>query len=110
MNQVNQTTRRVLMSTITFKGNPIQTSGSLPAIGSQLPNLSITKNDLSDINLADFKGKKIILNIFPSIDTAVCAKSVRRFNEEANRLHNLVILCISADLPFAQSRFCAADN
>ncbi len=98
------------MAQITFKGNAIHTSGSLPKMGGQAPNFSLTKSDLSSASLSEFKGKKVVLNIFPSIDTPVCASSVRRFNEEASKLDNTVVLCISRDLPFAQSRFCAAEG
>jgi len=98
------------MAQITFKGNPIHTSGSLPKVGATAPGFSLTKADLSPATLQEFKGKKVILNIFPSIDTAVCATSVRRFNEEASKLADAVVLCISRDLPFAQKRFCAAEG
>lgn len=98
------------MAQITFKGNQIHTSGSLPKVGTQAPNFSLTKSDLSPVTLAEFKGKKVVLNIFPSIDTPVCAASVRRFNEEASKLKDAVVVCISRDLPFAQSRFCAAEG
>ncbi len=98
------------MAQITFKGNQIHTSGSLPKVGTQAPNFSLTKSDLSPVSLAEFKGKKVALNIFPSIDTPVCAASVRRFNEEASKLKDAVVVCISRDLPFAQSRFCAAEG
>jgi thioredoxin-dependent peroxiredoxin len=99
-----------LMAQITFKGNPIQTAGSLPKIGSTAPDFSVVKSDLSTMSLDQFKGKRVILNIFPSIDTGVCAASVRKFNAEADKLNNTVILCISKDLPFAQKRFCAAEG
>lgn len=98
------------MGTIKFKGTPIDTSGDLPAVNSKAPGFTLTKTDLSDVSLKDFAGKRIILNIFPSIDTDVCAASVRRFNEEAGKLSNTVVLCISADLPFAHSRFCEAEG
>ncbi len=98
------------MAQITFKGNPIHTSGSLPKVGSQAADFNLTRSDLSSIGLKEFRGKKVVLNIFPSLDTPVCAASVRRFNEEANRLKDTAILCISRDLPFAQSRFCAAEG
>ncbi len=98
------------MALITFKGNQIHTSGSLPKVGTLAPNFSLTKSDLSSVTLAEFKGKKVVLNIFPSIDTPVCASSVRRFNEEASKLKDAVVVCISRDLPFAQSRFCAAEG
>jgi thioredoxin-dependent peroxiredoxin len=98
------------MAQITFKGNAIHTAGILPEVGSQAPDFSLVKADLSAVTLAEFKGKKVVLNIFPSLDTPVCAASVRRFNAEANKLENTVILCISRDLPFAQTRFCAAEG
>ena len=98
------------MAQITFKGNPIQTAGSLPEVGSSAPDFTLVKTDLSTMSLGDFKGKKIVLNIFPSLDTPVCAMSVRRFNAEASQLPNSVVLCISKDLPFAQKRFCAAEG
>jgi thioredoxin-dependent peroxiredoxin len=98
------------MAQVTFKGNPIHTAGSLPKVGSIAPDFKVVKADLSPLSLGDFKGKKVILNIFPSLDTPVCATSVRRFNVEATKLPNLVVLCISRDLPFAQKRFCAAEG
>ena len=98
------------MATIALKGNKLETSGSLPKKGAQAPNFKLVKGDLSEANLADYKGKKVVLNIFPSIDTGVCAASVRRFNKEATSLPNVKVLGISADLPFALSRFCAAEG
>jgi thioredoxin-dependent peroxiredoxin len=98
------------MAQITFRGSPINTSGSLPNVGSAAPDFRVIKADLSPMSLSDFKGKKVILNIFPSIDTGVCAASVRRFNVEATKLTDTVVLCISKDLPFAQKRFCAAEG
>lgn len=98
------------MSTVTLKGNPIQTVGELPAKGSKAPDFTLTGVDLSDKTAADFAGKKVILNIFPSIDTGVCASSVRKFNQEASGLDNTVVLCISNDLPFALNRFCGAEG
>jgi thioredoxin-dependent peroxiredoxin len=98
------------MATTKLKGNPIKTSGALPRIGSKAKEFLLTANNLSDKRLLDFAGKKIILNIFPSIDTAVCAMSVRRFNAEAAKTKNTVILCISRDLPFALARFCGAEG
>jgi thiol peroxidase len=98
------------MTKITLKGNPINTIGSLPATGSSAPEFELTKTDLTDAKLADFKGKKIILNIFPSLDTSVCASSVRRFNAESEKLENTVVLCISRDLPFAHNRFCSVEG
>ncbi|WP_296682157.1 thiol peroxidase [Flavobacterium sp.] len=98
------------MSTITLGGNPVHTSGELPKIGTQLADFKLVKNDLSIATLADFSGKRVILTIFPSIDTGTCAASVRKFNETAANLTNTVVLCISRDLPFAQKRFCGAEG
>ena len=98
------------MSTIKFKGNDIHTSGTLPQVGQQAPDFTLTAGDLSDKKLTDYKGKNIILNIFPSVDTGVCAASVRNFNKEAAGLQNTAVLCISKDLPFAQGRFCGAEG
>jgi len=98
------------MATVTLKGNPIHTIGELPAVGSQAPDFLLVKSDLSDVSSADFKGRKVVLNIFPSLDTAVCAASVRRFNVEASKLPNTTVVCISKDLPFAHSRFCTAEG
>ena len=96
------------MAEITFKGSGIHTAGNLPAIGSEAKDFQLVSTDLSDKSLSDYKGKNVVLNIFPSINTGVCASSVRRFNEEASKLDNTVILCISKDLPFAQAEYCAA--
>lgn len=98
------------MSTIKFKGSDIETSGVLPALGADAPSFELIKADLSKATLADFAGKKVILNIFPSIDTGICATSVRHFNQSASELDNTVVLCISRDLPFAMSRFCGAEG
>jgi thioredoxin-dependent peroxiredoxin len=98
------------MAQITFKSNPIHTAGSLPKAGEMAYDFTLTKSDLSPVSLGEFRGKKVVLNIFPSIDTPVCAASVRRFNEEAGKLANTVVLCISRDLPFAQGRFCGAEG
>jgi thiol peroxidase len=98
------------MAQITLKGNPFNTVGDLPPVGSAAPAFIVTSNKLADVSLAQYSGKKVILNIFPSIDTPVCATSVRKFNEQASKLENTVILCVSADLPFAQSRFCGAEG
>jgi thiol peroxidase len=98
------------MAEITLKGNKINTIGRLPAIGTQAPDFKLTANDLSEKTLADFKGQKLVLNIFPSLDTPTCAASVRRFNAEASKLENTTVLCISKDLPFAQARFCGAEG
>ena len=96
--------------TISHRGTSIEVDGHLPAVGSQAPDFKLTANDLSEITLSDYAGKNLILNIFPSIDTPTCAQSTRRFNEELAALENTEVLCISADLPFAQSRFCGAEG
>ena len=98
------------MSQVTLKGNPIQINGSFPAAGSTAPAFSLVGADLSDVTLASFSGKRKVLNIFPSVDTPTCATSVRKFNTEASTLSNTVVLRISADLPFAQKRFCGAEG
>jgi len=98
------------MATVTLKGNAINTSGKLPEVGSKAPDFNLVKTDLSTCNLNDYKGHKLVLNIFPSIDTGTCAQSVRQFNKEASKLENTKVLCISRDLPFAQSRFCGAEG
>ena len=98
------------MANITLKGNPVQTLGTLPAKGSRIPDFDLIKNDLSHVSLKDFAGKRLVLNIFPSLDTGVCAASVRAFNKAAASLDNTVVLCISRDLPFAQSRFCGTEG
>ena len=95
---------------ILFKGTKINTAGNLPPIGNQAPNFKLTPIDLVDISLSQYKGKKIILNVFPSIDTNICAASVRRFNKEASELENTIVLCISRDLPFAHKRFCGTEG
>ena len=102
--------RRENMAHITLKGTPFATIGDLPPANLPAPDFSLTKTDLSGCSLQELKGKKIVLNIFPSIDTAVCAASVRRFNEAAGGLDNTVVLCISADLPFAHKRFCEGEG
>ncbi|MDV7188069.1 thiol peroxidase [Lutibacter sp. TH_r2] len=98
------------MAKITLKGNPFKTVGKLPKVGKKAPKFSLVKADLSKAKLKDFKGSKVVLNIFPSIDTGTCAASVRKFNEEAGKLENTKVLCISRDLPFAQARFCGAEG
>lgn len=98
------------MATITLEGNEIHTIGELPAVDSTAPAFTLTNAELGEAALTDFAGKKIVLNIFPSIDTGVCAESTRRFNTAAGSLDDTVVLCISADLPFALSRFCGAEN
>jgi thiol peroxidase len=98
------------MATITLKGNPVHTLGDLPKAGENAPDFTLVKTDMSKASLKDFLGSKIILNIFPSIDTGICATSVRTFNRKASELPNTKILCISRDLPFAQKRFCGAEG
>lgn len=98
------------MASITLGGNPIHTSGELPKVGSQLADFKLVQNDLSIASLNTFAGKKLVLNIFPSVDTGTCATSVRKFNESASTLENTTVLCISRDLPFAQKRFCGAEG
>lgn len=96
--------------TVTLQGNPVSVAGDFPVKGRQAKPFSLVAKDLSDVTLASFAGQRKILNIFPSIDTGVCATSVRKFNAEASALANTVVLCISADLPFAQARFCGAEG
>ena len=98
------------MSSIKFKGNPIHVDGQFPKVGDKAPAFRLVAGDLSEKSLSDFAGKRKVLNIFPSIDTGVCAASVRHFNKDAAGLQNAVVLCISADLPFAQARFCGAEG
>ena len=98
------------MASITLGGNPINTNGELPKVGSNAPQFQLVKTDLSVVTLADFAGSKLVLNIFPSVDTGTCAASVRHFNESASKLENTKVLCISRDLPFAQKRFCGAEG
>jgi thiol peroxidase len=98
------------MAKITLKGNEIETIGSLPEVDSVAPDFSLVKTDLSELSLKDYRGKTVVLNIFPSIDTGVCAASVRKFNSEASDQADSVVLCISADLPFAHNRFCEAEG
>jgi thiol peroxidase len=98
------------MSQVTFKGQPIQIDGKFPVVGSSAPAFALVAGDLSDATLSTFDGKRKVLNIFPSVDTPTCASSVRRFNESASKLDNTAVLCISADLPFAQARFCGAEG
>lgn len=98
------------MATVTLGGNPIHTNGELPKTGSKAPDFNLVKTDLSMATLADFAGSKVVLNIFPSIDTGTCATSVRTFNAKASTLANTKVLCISRDLPFAQKRFCGAEG
>ena len=98
------------MATVTLGGNPIHTNGELPKTGSKAPDFKLVNTDLSIASLADFAGSKVVLNIFPSIDTGTCATSVRTFNAKASTLANTKVLCISRDLPFAQKRFCGAEG
>ena len=98
------------MASITLGGNAINTSGSLPQVGTSAPDFALVKSDLSTASLSDYKGSRVVLNIFPSIDTGTCATSVRTFNAKASALENTKVLCISRDLPFAQKRFCGAEG
>lgn len=98
------------MTQVTLKGNPVEVAGNFPQAGQQAPAFSLVAKDLADTTLEQFAGKRKVLNIFPSVDTPTCATSVRTFNQEANDLNNTVVLCISADLPFAQNRFCGAEG
>jgi thiol peroxidase len=98
------------MSNVAFKGSPVHLDGTFPAVGDNAPAFNLVGKDLADVALAYFAGKRKVLNIFPSVDTGVCATSVRRFNQLAGGLDNTVVLCISADLPFAQARFCGAEG
>ncbi|MGA1226014.1 MAG: thiol peroxidase [Tamlana sp.] len=98
------------MANITLGGNPVQTAGDLPEIGSQITDFQLVAIDLSTKTLKDFKGSKLIFNIFPSVNTGICSASVRQFNTEASELENTKVLCISRDLPFAQDQFCAAEG
>jgi thiol peroxidase len=98
------------MAKTAFKGQPVDTIGDLPKVGSSAPDFRLTKTDLSEVSLKDLAGKRVVLNIFPSVDTPVCAASVRRFNQEAGKLANTVVLCASMDLPFAHARFCGAEG
>ena len=98
------------MSKVTLKGNPVNVDGTFPVVGDKAPGFKLVGKDLADVSLADFTGQRKVLNIFPSVDTPTCAMSVRKFNEQAGKLNNTVVLCISADLPFAQKRFCGAEG
>ena len=98
------------MASITLGGNPVHTNGELPTVGSKATDFNLVKTDLGSASLADFAGSKVVLNIFPSVDTGTCAASVRKFNEKASALANTKVLCISRDLPFAQKRFCGAEG
>lgn len=98
------------MATVTSKGNPVSTIGDIPVPGAKAPDFRLTRTDLVDVTLADYSGKNIVLSVFPSIDTPTCATSVRKFNAEAAKLPSTVVLCASADLPFAHKRFCGAEG
>lgn len=98
------------METIYLQGNPCHTYGELPVVGSKAPAFNLAGKDLEEITLNEYKGKRVVLNIFPSLDTAVCAASVRRFNQEASKLQDTVVLCVSMDLPFAMNRFCTVEG
>ncbi len=98
------------MAQLTLQGNPIKSIGTLPLVGSKAPNFTLIASDLSEKTLESYKGSRLVLNIFPSIDTGTCAASVRKFNETASSLNNTKVLCISRDLPFAMSRFCGAEG
>ena len=98
------------MATTAFKGNPVTTSGELPAVGSTAPAFDLVGSDLSPVTSESLAGRRVVLNIFPSVDTGVCAASVRKFNELAAGLENTTVLCVSNDLPFAQARFCGAEG
>ena len=98
------------MAQVTLKGNPFHTVGDLPRVGSEAPGFTLTRSDLSEISRADFKGQRLVLNIFPSIDTPTCATSVRTFNAKASQAANTTVLCVSADLPFAAGRFCTTEG
>ncbi|MCX7088335.1 MAG: thiol peroxidase [Methylococcales bacterium] len=98
------------MATITFQGNPLHTSGDLPSVGSKAPDFSLVNSKLQDVNLSTYAGKRKVLSILPSLDTPTCAASARQFNQKASGLDNTVVLVVSADLPFAQNRFCEAEG
>lgn len=98
------------MAETALRGNPVQTSGDLPAVGAAAPAFTLTGGDLGAVTSADLAGQRVVLNIFPSVDTPTCATSVRTFNERASEMENTTVLCVSADLPFAQGRFCGAEG
>ncbi len=98
------------MATVTLKGNPIHTIGELPIVGAHVPEFKVVKTDLSTLQAQDLKGKKVVYNIFPSLDTDVCAASVRKFNASASQLENTTVICVSKDLPFAHKRFCTVEG
>ena len=97
-------------TTVFLNGNPMHLVGEMPKVGDEAPYFVLVDKDLKDFNLHDFKGKRVVLNVFPSVDTPVCAASVRRFNQDVSKLDNTVVVCVSKDLPFADARFCAANN
>ncbi len=99
-----------MSQSVHFQGNPVSVAGQIPQSGAKAQAFTLVAKDLSDVSLSQFAGKRKVLNIFPSIDTGVCAASVRKFNQLANEMNNTAVLCISADLPFAQSRFCGAEG
>ncbi|MDJ0991063.1 MAG: thiol peroxidase [Desulfobacterales bacterium] len=98
------------MAQVTLKGNPVQTIGNLPAVGETAPGFTLVDKELNEVSLADYAGKKVVINIFPSVDTPTCAMSVRRFNAEIEKAANAVALCVSMDLPFAHARFCGTEG
>lgn len=98
------------MANVTLGGTPVETIGNLPAVGSKAPDFKLTDIDLSDQSYSDFEGSRLVLNVFPSVDTGTCAQSIRTFNEKASQLDNTKVLCISKDLPFAMARFCGAEG
>ena len=98
------------MAQIAFKGTPVNSVGELPVVGSTAPDFEVTGSDLAPVRLSDFAGRRVVLNIFPSVDTGVCAMSVRTFNERAADLDNTAVVCVSRDLPFALNRFCGAEG
>lgn len=98
------------MENLYFNGQPCHTYGTVPSVGETAPDFTLTGVNLDPVKLSDYKGKQVVLNIFPSLDTAVCARSVRRFNEDASKLEDTVVLCISEDLPFAMARFCTLEG
>jgi len=98
------------MATVKFKDNEVHSNGNLPEVGSIAPDFTLVNASLQEIHLSDYKGKRVLLNIFPSLDTGTCATSVRKFNQWVSEKENVVVLCVSKDLPFAQSRFCGAEG
>ena len=110
LKQEKKNKKEKTMANITLGGTPTFTNGSLPELGEKCPDFSLITKDLNTVHLKDFEGKKLVLNIFPSVDTGVCSAAARTFNEHASKYPDTVILCISRDLPFAQARFCSADG